>query len=244
MGLRVHVYAICWNESGMLPHFLRYYSAFCEKIFIYDNCSTDGSHEICKQFAKVHTKSYFTDNQIRDDIYLKIKNDCWKNSRGNCDYVVICDIDEFIYHPELPGFLEESHKKGVSLFRCKGYNMISQNYPAADAQILQTIKEGTRSESFDKTLILDPNKIEEINYEFGSHGCSPIGELQFSVHEIKLLHYKYMGLDHMVTRYKEMGSRLSRQNKKLKLGHHYLFSSGKIKKEFRQVWEKREQVVF
>lgn len=244
MSLKIHVYAICWNEAGMLPHFLKHYSDFCEKIFIYDNCSTDGSLDISKEFPKVHTKTYFTDEQIRDDIYLKIKNDCWKNSRGNCDYVIVCDIDEFIYHPDLSAFLEESFRKGVSLFQSKGYHMISKNYPGRQTNILKEITEGTRAEGFDKFSVFDPNKVEEINYDYGAHGCFPIGELNFSTHELKLLHYKYMGIDYMLSRYKEMGKRLSKYNKKKKLGYHYDFSSSRLKREYKQVWDKKEQVVF
>lgn len=243
MELKIHVYTICWNEAKMLPHFLRYYSAFCEKIYVYDNCSTDDSVALCNEFPKVQTKSYYTNNQIRDDIYAKIKNESWKNSRGKCDYVIVCDVDEFVYHPEIITFLKDSHSRGVSLFRCRGYNMIAAGFPPKDSNILQTVREGVRSKSFDKWCVFDPNKIEEINYEFGSHNCLPIGELQFSTDQLILLHYKFMGLSHTLARYKEMGKRLSRFNKKWKLGHHYLFSSRKIRSEFNEIWKDREQVI-
>ena len=243
MSLRIHVYTICWNESMMLPHFLRYYSGFAEKIFVYDNFSSDSSREICNGFSKVHTNSYFTNNQIRDDLYLQIKNHAWKKSKGEADWVIVCDVDEWVYHPELVNFLKEARKTGTSIFQCVGYNMISQATPGSDTNILEEIKEGVRSESFDKMLVFDPQKIEDINYEFGSHSACPVGEIVWNKQDLKLLHYKYMGLEYMIHRYRQMGERLSKQNRKKKLGYHYLFSAGRIRKEFNQYWKERVKVI-
>jgi glycosyltransferase involved in cell wall biosynthesis len=242
MGIKIHVYTICWNEALMLPHFLRHYSNFCDKIVVYDNDSTDASMALCKALPKVQTKSYFTGNQIRDDIYLKIKNEAWKQSRGHADYVIVCDVDELIYHPQLVSFLESAHRQGISLFRCKGYNMITEHTPLPKDSIVDTIGEGARAQNFDKVCVFDPNRIEEINYEFGAHSCLPIGELQFNQQDLLLLHYKYMGVENMIARYREMGKRLGTYNKKRKLGYHYLFSESRIRKEFKDVWKKREKV--
>jgi glycosyltransferase involved in cell wall biosynthesis len=46
--MKVGLTAPCFNEERFLPYFLRHYSTFCDKIFIFDNCSTDKSKEIIK----------------------------------------------------------------------------------------------------------------------------------------------------------------------------------------------------
>mgnify|MGYP003885661107 CR=1 FL=1 len=47
-NFKIHLYSICYNEQVMLPHFIDHYSSFCDKLFIYDNFSTDLSSDICK----------------------------------------------------------------------------------------------------------------------------------------------------------------------------------------------------
>jgi len=243
MSLKIHVYTVCWNEAAMLPHFLTYYSEFCEKIIVYDNYSTDDSVKICEQFPKVQIKNFFTDSEIRDDIYLKIKNEAWKNSRGQCDYVIVCDVDEFVYHPQLSDFLKQKAAEGITLFRTSGFNMVASDFPAPGINLIQTIREGVPSLSFSKLSVFNPDLVEEINYEYGGHKCCPVGRLKFSIDEVKLLHYKFLGLDRTLKRYREMGSRLSKYNRKRGLGLHYLYSSGRIKKEFNQLFKSKEQVI-
>ena len=97
----IHCYFLCYNEENILPHLLRYYSDFCEKVFIMDNMSTDNSHEIIKTFEKAEIIPYNSNNELRDDVYLMLKNNLWKKSRGVADYVIVGDADEFIYHPNL-----------------------------------------------------------------------------------------------------------------------------------------------
>lgn len=243
MAVKLHLYTICWNEEKMLPHFLKYYAAFCEKICVYDNFSTDKTAEICAAFPNVEVFEYDSGNEIRDDIYLKIKNEVWKKSRGEADFVIVCDVDEFIYHENLDGFLSGAKSNGISVMRCEGYNMISDKFPAADKNIFEEVQEGVRSINFDKACVFDPFLVEEINYSPGAHGCFPVGKIKYSDHELKLLHFKYLDLNYILLRYKEFGTRLSKFNRANSLGHHYLFSSFRIKKEFRQIWAKRKKLL-
>jgi len=54
--MKIHAYIIAWNEEKILPFTLDYYSKFCEKIYIYDNMSTDNSDKIYKKYEKVIVK--------------------------------------------------------------------------------------------------------------------------------------------------------------------------------------------
>lgn len=239
----VHLYAISYNEEVLMPHFLKYYTGFCEKIFIYDNCSDDSTLEICKSYENVSIFSYETNNQIRDDIYMKIKNEAWKKSRGLADFVIVCDIDEFIYSNSMTTYLEQALAQGITLVKSIGYNMVSDVLPSKESNVFKDIPFGARSVNFDKTLIFNPNLIEEINYEFGAHSCCPTGTLKYSNERLFLLHFKYLSVSYIRDRYKKFNSRLSSFNKKRNLGYHYSFSNFRISREFKSIQKKSVNVL-
>ncbi len=98
----VHVHVLCWNEEVLIPYFLDHYS-FADKIILYDHESDDNSLDLLSD--NVEVKTYSTGGEIRDDIWIDIKNNCWKTSRGEADFVIVCDMDEFLYHPNMRDFL-------------------------------------------------------------------------------------------------------------------------------------------
>jgi hypothetical protein len=242
LDIKIHLYTISWNEEGMLPHFLKYYTQFCEKIFIYDNLSTDLTKEIALSYSGVEFLQYDTSGEIRDDIYLKIKNEAWKKSRDKADFVIVCDIDEFIYHHNLNELLQKIKNENISIVKSVGYNMINETYPNADSNIFDSIQYGARSTDFDKVILFNPNLIEEINYQVGAHKCVPIGKINYSINEFKLLHYKYLDLERVIQRYTQMSLRLSEYNKKNGLGFHYSFTKRKIKNQFNQLLKRRVNI--
>ncbi len=121
----IHLYSICYNEKVLMPHFLDYYSGFCDKIYIYDNQSDDDTVKICEKYNNVSVLTFDTAGKIRDDIYLTIKNNIWKKSRGIADYVIVCDIDEFLFHHDLMNFLNNIKSNNVTIVKPIGFNMVS-----------------------------------------------------------------------------------------------------------------------
>ena len=138
--MKVRVYSLCWNEERFLPYFLRHYCPFVEKIAIYDNLSEDKSVEIIKSFPNTEVRPYSTQGQLRDDAFLYIKNQTWKESRGQADWVIIVDTDELLWHPDLLSYLEECKQKGVTIPVPMGYEMISDAFPSTDGQVYEEIK--------------------------------------------------------------------------------------------------------
>ena len=49
----LHLYALCWNEEKMLPHFFRHYDALVDRYFIFDNASSDRSREMLEAHPRV-----------------------------------------------------------------------------------------------------------------------------------------------------------------------------------------------
>ena len=74
----IHAHILAFNEEKILPFTLDYYSNLCEKIFIYDNMSTDGSDEIYTRYPKVTVIKWDSNNEINEMNYVNIKSNGYK----------------------------------------------------------------------------------------------------------------------------------------------------------------------
>ncbi len=217
----IHYYSLCWNEEKILPFVLNYYFPYCDKITIMDNESDDNSVKIIQSYTKTEVRSYSTQGEIRDDIYLEIKNNIWKESRGKADWVIVCDVDEILYHPNLISKLKELKDEGFTIIKPHGYDMYSENFPTKSLLEITTGVKDNRL--LGKCIIFNPNKIDEINYKTGCHKCYPTGELKFyKKNDFKMLHYKCLNLDYLIDRFSLLNKRLSNYNIENKFGKHYM----------------------
>lgn len=242
----VHAYFLCYNEEKILPHLLNYYLKFCSKVTILDNESTDSSVDIVNSYPNTEVISWNSNNEIRDDLYLQIKNNVWKRSRGKCDYVIVGDADEFIYHEDMTKFLNTAKVNGVTIFKPIGYHMIAdEEYVLNESSnILSEVTLGIRGQSNDKLMIFDPN-LDEINYSPGCHTASPQGVVKFytSPGDLKMLHYKYLGLQDFIPKHLMRGKRLSAFNKSYNMGMYYLYDEDTHRKEYASFITRREKVL-
>ncbi len=220
----IEIFTICYNEEIILQKFIDHYRTRfpnCE-ITIYDNMSTDYSRQIAiKNGCRII--DYDSNNQIRDDLYLEIKNNCWKNA--NTDWVLIVDTDEFIYINEQQLKNEESLGKTIISF--EGWNLItmSDNPDIIDLDL----KCGSRAAQYDKSYLFNKKFIKEINYSAGCHYCTPKGKIQYSENKYLMCHWKALGLNYMINRHTEFGKRMSKQNLDKGWGVHYLYNSTQIR---------------
>jgi glycosyltransferase involved in cell wall biosynthesis len=223
----VHAYFLCYNEENILPHLIKHYSNFCEKITIIDNKSTDNSVEIVKSFPNTEVLTFESNNSFHDGVHIDVKNNVWKSSIGVADYVILGDTDEFLYHENMIEFLITSFNNGITIFKPEGHHMVGDedlNLLPND-NILEKVKYGVRTEVLDKMMMFNCNKIKEINYNFGCHNASPLGEVKLSTdNSLKMLHFKFMGLKDYLYKNKIRGERLSDFNKKYGFGTYYLFT--------------------
>jgi tetratricopeptide (TPR) repeat protein len=231
-NLKIHIYTLCWNEELFLPHFFRYYS-FAEKIVVYDNESNDNSQKLIKQQKNAELRRYSTNNEFRDDIHQYIKNTAWKESKGLADFVIVCDLDELLYHPQLFDFLATMLKKEESILIPRGFDMICDSLPQSNIDIVSNYFRGIRNIWYDKPILFNPNLIEEINYNAGAHSCFPKGKICYARnYQAKLLHYKYLGKSYLIQRYAQYRQRLSEINKKNNWGGHYSVDNKKLESNF------------
>lgn len=216
--MKISVYAICHNEEKLLPFFLDHYKNFAD-ITVFDNESDDNSLEILKA-AKVKVRSWSSENQIRDDLMIEIKNNFWKSAKNRSDWVMVVDIDEFVYHPRLFELLGDSP---ATVFQPWGYCMVADSWPQYGKPLIDQVRLGIPDDNFNKMCLFKPDKIKEIYYHPGAHNANPFGEVVvYSDPELKLLHYNYMTLEHHLEKYRLKAARMSQENIKNRWGIEYM----------------------
>lgn len=168
--MKIWAYVTVWNEESMLPYYLRHYSNFCERIIILDNESTDNTVSIAKEYPNVEVRRYSTQNTFNDYSNLEIKHRCIEEARGNADYVIISDCDEFIVHPNIKEFLASNSQ--YSIIYPAGFQMVSNHFPKTKGQIYDEIKTGTPDPWYSKPILIKPNTISNFNWIEGCHEVS------------------------------------------------------------------------
>lgn len=229
----VHVYCICWNEEKMLPFFFRHYDDIADQYFVFDNGSTDQSLAMLKSHPKV-TLEHF---DIQDNSLIRsaqhLFNHFWKASRNKADWIIVCDIDEHLYHPNLKQYLQQCTSQGITLVVPQGYQMISDSFPGEGKTLCRSVRTGVRSTLFDKPQIFNPNAIQEMNFGPGRHQAAPAGEIiRPHSSEVLLLHYKYLGLEYLSSRYSTLKQGLREDDTANRWGFHYLWDEAEKRRQF------------
>lgn len=226
--MNLNIYIIAYNEEVMIEKFINHYKQRFPKcnITVYDNYSTDKTVEIASSMG-CQIIMHNTNGEIRDDLYLEIKNNCWKHS--NSDWVLICDVDELVFIDEDDLIKEDA--EGVSIIKFEGWNMITMS---SDPDIIDlNLEWGSRAKQYDKYYMFNKSKIQEINYTPGCHYANPKGEVKFSDKSYLMCHFKALGLNYMINRHIEFGKRLSQQNLEKGWGFHYLDSADTIRNNWK-----------
>jgi len=209
----IHVYALCHNEEILLPYFLRHYGSFAENIVIFDGASTDRSSEIIDQHpraVRVPSDQHpsHPEGKYSELVLMSVRNEAYKKSRGKADWVMIVDIDEFIYHPRLLDLLKSYKENRITLPGITGYEMVADDIPRRGGQIYEELRLGFKNYWYSKKAVFAPEI--DINYKPGCHLCNPAGEVVESpTPELKLLHYRLLGPDYFVMKYNRLQKRMS-----------------------------------
>lgn len=217
----IHAHILAYNEEKILPFTLDYYSTICEKIYIYDNMSTDGSDEIYLRYPKVEVIKWSSDGQINEMNYIRIKSNGYKQTSRDADWVIVCDCDEFLYYPNLIDKLSEYKKNKITVPMIEGHDMVSADFPEYDGELITSkIKIGSEIyQPFCKNIIFDPKL--DVEYGIGAHSFNCMYGTYSNSSELKLLHYKLLGVEYVENIYKQRAERLSEFNKQRKFGEHY-----------------------
>lgn len=203
--MKIEVYAVCHNEERLLPYFLRHYSQFAS-MTVYDNQSTDKSVQIATAGgAKVIP--FDTQGEFREDIMTEIRNTCWKESKA--DWVIVCDIDELVYHEDLPKALSSIHG---TVILPRMFNMYADVFPTTKGQIYEEVNMGMDINS--KMNIFKPSEIKAMNYDVGCHNAKPEGNYILNLRsDIITMHFKQMSPEYVISRNYYLHARQSEINR-------------------------------
>ena len=235
---KVHAYILVYNEQEFLPFTLDYYSQFCEKIYVMNNESTDRSIEIALRYTQVEIINWKSNQQPNDLIMAEIQSEAYKASRGVADWVVVCDCDEILYnYQDLP----ELKAQGIDLPSLKGYDMISNEFPSYDGtNVCEKIKLGIENPHFNKQIVFNPQV--NITFSPGAHSCHHSSHFKSSPSNLLLLHYKWLGLKHVLNRNALIRQRLSEINREFSWGSHYLSSEKNTEETFKKMLSQSRKI--
>lgn len=227
----ITIFTLTYNEELMLPFFIKHYRnnfPNC-KIVIFDNQSTDKTVQIANDY-ECKIIPFSTQNQISDSKYLEIKNNCWRESETNWN--IICDCDELCEINQNDLEFEINNK--TTIIKFEGYDMVNTSSDK-DSVIINDLTKGVRNNFYDKILMFNKQKISNINYYPGCHSSNPTGEIKFSYKKYRLLHYKYIGENYLINRYKLFSDRLSIENIKKGWGFHYKIEETKTREFYNEL---------
>jgi glycosyltransferase involved in cell wall biosynthesis len=223
--MNIETFVLAHQEEKMITYFMRYYSQFSQVILM-EGHSTDRTVEIAKHFGAKHM-IVDSENKVNDDIWTKLKNNCWKESKA--DWVIICDIDEFVLHPlGVPSFLELLETTNYTVFLPRLFNMFSDEFPTTQGQIYDQIQYG--KEGGAKMNLFRPDQISEINFTVGCHHARPEGNVRLDITSpLMTLHMSHLSADYTIARRAYLFNRLSDVNKKMGWGYHLNASAEEIR---------------
>jgi len=239
--MNIEAYIIAWNEIEIIHLTIRHYQKFCSKVFIFDNYSDDGTFEKAQEMGCEVTR-FGIQGQLDDTEYLKIKNSAWKGSEA--DYVIICDADEIIYHPDIEDIFYQARLHRATVIPTLGYNMVSHEMPQEE---FLELRRGSTNTSYSKVAVFSPS-LTSINYGYGCHMARPTGHLKAHDERLFLLHYRSIGgPERLVKKHEIYRKRMSPKNMKFKLGIHYLWDDEQRVKEWNELYEastEMDEIVF
>jgi len=241
--MNITIYTMSYNEEKMLPFFLDHYSKFATRVVIYDNESTDNTVKIAKEHPLVkEIYSVKTGDSFDESIQVKIKNSCWE--KDTSDYVMIVDTDELIYHED--GIVNYIKSNEQPVYRCIGYNMISESFPKGGESITSQIKSGVFDRMYCKPVIFNPNIITKADFEPGLHNGRFYNETSEFIpkeSELKMLHYKNIGFKYRIDRHKMFSKRMSEYNKKTGASIHCTWDTKTQKAEFDDILARSSKII-
>lgn len=235
--MHVHLYAQCLDDERMLPYFFRNYDGLVDRYVIFDDGSTDRSLSILHDHPRVEVRSF--DRSVAESFVLSeqaLSNECWKESRGQADWVIVTDIDEHLHHRHFREYLSSMLAQGVTLIPALGFQMISESIPAPEDNLSETITRGAPWEKMMKASIFDPDGIAEIAFTHGRHKAEPTGIVRVpDTDEMLLLHYKYVSLEQTHARHQQLNRGLRSVDVQNGWGHKYSWSLDQLRADWEAI---------
>jgi hypothetical protein len=231
---------MCWNNADILGFLFRHYDPIVQRYVVFDDGSTDDSLEILRANPKVEVRPAVltSDPQSKWLSSVPIAETCWKESRGVADWVILTEIDEHLYHPDLTGYLGKCKTRGITIVPALGYQMLCATFPSADQLLCEAVTTGAPWQKMNKLSIFSPDAVETLNYTPGRHRASPTGRIVAPrCDRVLLLHYRYLDFERTYRRNQAAAARLRETELARKWGSRYHWS----REQLREDWQRFER---
>lgn len=192
----IDVYCMMWNEAALLPFWLRHYGQVADRLFVWDDASTDGTRALLCAHPKVRLLEPGRLGLDDDYRVAHLFPQYEVHSRGVADWVMAVDADEFVYHPRLRQVLRAELDRGTHLVQCAGYAMVAEAFPVDDGrQLYEQVRLGLPDYLESKWVVHSPNV--RVRFRKGRHSTvlnhRALGLVRSRRSGLRLLHYRYFG---------------------------------------------------
>jgi hypothetical protein len=227
MRQRIDLYCLCWNDARMLPYFFQHYDDMVDRYFVLDNGSTDGSLSLLEGHGRVEITHFDVPGDSFVEEERRLADTMWQGS--DADWVIVIEIDEHLYRPNLAEYLRRCTTQGITAIRSIGYEMVSDTFPTRTRPLVEQVTVGARSLPHDRLCIFNPKEITETNFGLGRHTADPAGRVVWPDNrEVLLLHYKGVGMEYLIARSAELRLGLKERDLEEGWGVQYTWSPAEI----------------
>lgn len=230
----VHLHCVCWNDIDMLHYFFRNYDEMVSHYFVDDDGSDDGTLDYLAQHSNVTVRQK---PRINPDSYVLESHashqTSWLRSRGIADWVLVVDIDEHIYHPDLSGYLQAQTEAGVTAIPALGFQMLAHESPPPEVRLSDHLRRGAPWAQMSKLVLFSPDAVTNPGFAVGRHSAEPAGAVRYPERdELLLLHYKYLELKAVSRRHAAEQARRRKLDLEHDWGHRYAFDKAQLAADF------------
>lgn len=243
----IELFTLCWNEAKIIPYVIDYWKHLRSqvdgfRVTVFDNCSSDDSERILSRYDWIDVR-HFESNGLNDIIQRRIKDDAWKEARGRCDFVIVCDLDEVLYSVDLRGELNRMKEGGYNVLGTPLYTLCGDCVPLyrSDKLLHESIgmaycqRTNVSHPNLAKFMLFDPNITDEMNPSVGWHLCNPSPFRLYESGKVFCIHIdKGLDEDFFVERRRVLRDRLSNENKRRGYSLEYSFSDEEQRKIYRE----------
>ena len=243
---KVNWYTLCWNENDIVKYVIDYWKAIKNqvdlKVIVYDNGSDDGCLNELSKYDWIEIRVFHTSG-LDDYQQADIKNNCWKESKNKVDYVIISDFDEILWG-NLQLTLDNMKNNDCNILCTKWYAFCGDFVPTytKNKYLHQLIKRGYKQsinwddnyKEYGKFMLIDPNKIDDMNWWPGNHFCNPkpIKCVYLDKNIIAFHINKGFSKEYYYIRNKILYKRQSKSNLENNMGIHLGYSKEKMFEEY------------
>lgn len=240
---------LAYNEEDIVDYAVDYWKNLgVTKSIVYNNYSTDSTVEKLKAYGDwIEIRNFKTEGQ-NDVVQAQIKNGIINEFKGKDVWLLVCDFDEWLYSKDIDSLIDKMEEGGYTCLGTQWYAICNDSTPPYQNGVLlhqqssklykQYINHMPQYRHLGKFMLINPNKIEAMNWSVGNHICHPTGDFKLyiaDINEAVAIHLnKGLSEDYFVNKRKRMGEHLSMTNRLYGMCVEYNIGEKQCREEYRK----------